>query len=262
MPTTGVPKSSSIRPGGGIAIPPELKPAGEGVCRLERSESSSVRPGGGIAIPPELKLAGEEIPPIAFCKKVRFKDDRSADADFDALLRPLWEQHLSTLQRDIAKTKGWRSHYWKQWLDGVVIDAGKRQFADTDVLIADMESAGKDVDTAWEVGSEIRAIGATQCADNAHIGATQCADNAQINGDNGPLMCGSVGAGCAASNLHYRTFDTHSIHRGTYTTAHCDAARGPTLPHLAPLYERMRALPLPNDNEGRECADDGTASRC
>ena len=43
----------------------------------------------------------------------------SADADFERILRVRWKQHLDQAPPEIATTKGWRSHYWKAWLEGL-----------------------------------------------------------------------------------------------------------------------------------------------
>ena len=43
----------------------------------------------------------------------------SADDDFDKVLRVRWQQHLDQPPPEIALTKDWRSHYWRNWLDGL-----------------------------------------------------------------------------------------------------------------------------------------------
>ena len=69
--------------------------------------------------------------------RLRFKL-RSADRDFDVVLRAMWERHLLTMPADVAKTKRWRSGYWKRWFDGAVIDIDShvRKFVEGDVLVA------------------------------------------------------------------------------------------------------------------------------
>ena len=43
----------------------------------------------------------------------------TADGDFDKILRARWQQHLDQSPPEIALTKGWKSHYWRNWLDGL-----------------------------------------------------------------------------------------------------------------------------------------------
>ena len=43
----------------------------------------------------------------------------SADADFDRVLQIRWQKHLDRAPPEIALTKGWKSHYWRSWLDGL-----------------------------------------------------------------------------------------------------------------------------------------------
>ena len=43
----------------------------------------------------------------------------TADDDFDKILRVRWQQHLDQSPPEIALTKGWKSHYWKNWVDGL-----------------------------------------------------------------------------------------------------------------------------------------------
>ena len=43
----------------------------------------------------------------------------SADDDFDRVLRVRWQQHLDQAPPEIALTKGWKSHDWRSWRDGL-----------------------------------------------------------------------------------------------------------------------------------------------
>ena len=50
---------------------------------------------------------------------MRATTSTSADVDFDRVLRDRWQQHLDRASPEIAATKGWKSHYWRAWFDGV-----------------------------------------------------------------------------------------------------------------------------------------------
>jgi hypothetical protein len=72
-------------------------------------------------------------------RKFQRPSGSSADYDFDDILFEQWKLHLAGLPIEVAVTKVWKSHYWKEWLQTIVIDIDET----LDIDVSDAEGPGR-----------------------------------------------------------------------------------------------------------------------
>ena len=72
-------------------------------------------------------------------RKYQRPSGSSADDDFDDIIFEQWKLYLSELPIEVAVTKSLKSHYWKEWLQTIVIDIDES----LDIDVSDAKGPGR-----------------------------------------------------------------------------------------------------------------------
>jgi hypothetical protein len=74
------------------------------------------------------------------------KDRISADDDFDTLVSHQWREHLRGLHPEVAERKRWKSGYWWNWYNELILNADDVHDENESELILDKKSVSFDDD--------------------------------------------------------------------------------------------------------------------